>query len=420
MASNNETPTFSVSQLGELLKNGLNTLFPQSIWIEGEISNFRIVSKSGHAYFDLIEPSEIQNQQPLGQFGVALWRSQRLEIERILKNNGSLELANNLKVRILANLDFWPPGGRLQLIMQNVDPQFSFGMLAQDKDLLLKELAKEGILNKNSFVSLPRPALKIGLLTSIGSAAHADFYDELNRSGLAFKILERNTQMQGERSAKDIKKGLEILTSHAPDVIALIRGGGSMTDLMPFNSEIVARSITETEIPVFTGIGHEIDKSIADEVAHSSYKTPTACAAGLIENTNIFMETIFKTKRDVANLAQQKIKVAELEQKNLYSKTRSLSNSLINNFTNNLENIKKRLHTAAPVVFNRHEARLSSLKEQISALDPERLFDRGWSIARTDKGEILFSADAIAQGDKIVTVLKDGEVESTVNERTND
>ena len=125
MSSDHEIPSFSVLQLGNFLKDGLNNLFPQDFWIEGQISNFRIVPKSGHAYFDLIDPVSEQGSQPMGKFSVALWNSQRSEIDRTLQNKSELILANDINVKILTHLDFWPPGGRLQLIMRDVDPQFT-------------------------------------------------------------------------------------------------------------------------------------------------------------------------------------------------------------------------------------------------------------------------------------------------------
>ena len=195
MSSDYEIPSFSVLQLGNFLKDGLNSLFPQDFWIEGQISNFRIVPKSGHAYFDLIDPVSEQGSQPMGKFSVALWNSQRLEIDRTLQNKSELILANDINVKILAHLDFWPPGGRLQLIMRDVDPQFTFGHLAQEKEKLLQILKIEGLTEKNKLHVIPSPALNVALITSVGSAAYADFCDELLNSNFSFNVFARDTRM---------------------------------------------------------------------------------------------------------------------------------------------------------------------------------------------------------------------------------
>ena len=214
MSHDYETPSFSVLQLGNFLKEGLNNLFPNRFWIEGQISNFRTVTKSGHTYFDLIDPISEQGSQPKAKFSVALWNSQRLEIDKTLQNKSELILANDINVKILAHLDFWPPGGRLQLIMHDVDPEFTFGHLAQEKEKLLQILQSEGLTEKNRQYAIPSPALNIALITSIGSAAYADFCNEMLNSNFSFNILARDTRMQGEGSASDIEEGIHLSLIH--------------------------------------------------------------------------------------------------------------------------------------------------------------------------------------------------------------
>ncbi len=416
MSTGFETPSFSVLQLGNFLKEGLNNLFPEYFWIEGQISNFRIVTKSGHAYFDLIDPVSEQGAQPMGKFSVALWKNQRIEINNALQERSALVLTNDVQVKILAHLDFWPPGGRLQLIMHDVDPQFTLGHLAQEKEELLQLLKKEGLTNKNKLLTIPDPSLNIGLITSVGSAAYEDFCDELNKSNFSFTVLERDTRMQGEGSASDIKKGLGILASYQPDVIAIIRGGGSMSDLLSFDSEDLARAIAESEIPIFTGIGHEIDQSVADVVSHTSYKTPTACANGLVETVNEFVKKILTIKTNIVNLSQNKISLAQSNHSNLCSRTANIAKASLINSTENLKGIKERISIMAPNILKQNESKLHGLEDQIRALDPKRLLARGWSITRTQNGEIVSSINNLFNGDEITTIFENGTVRSTINE----
>ena len=416
MSSDYEIPSFSVLQLGNFLKDGLNSLFPQDFWIEGQISNFRIVPKSGHAYFDLIDPVSEQGSQPMGKFSVALWNSQRLEIDRTLQNKSELILANDINVKILAHLDFWPPGGRLQLIMRDVDPQFTFGHLAQEKEKLLQILKIEGLTEKNKLHVIPSPALNVALITSVGSAAYADFCDELLNSNFSFNVFARDTRMQGEGSASDIEEGLQIVTSYQPDVIAIIRGGGSTSDLLSFDSENLARAIANSSIPIFTGIGHEIDQSIADIVAHTSYKTPTACAIGLVETVDEFIEKILEIKTNIINLSRNKISLAQSNHVNLYSRTTTIAKASLLNSTENLKGIKERIVLIAPSIIKRNESKLDGFEDQIRVLDPKRLLARGWSITRTQNGEIISSTKNLFNGDEIETIFENGTVKSTINE----
>ena len=416
MSSDYEIPSFSVLQLGNFLKDGLNSLFPQDFWIEGQISNFRIVPKSGHAYFDLIDPVSEQGSQPMGKFSVALWNSQRLEIDRTLQNKSELILANDINVKILAHLDFWPPGGRLQLIMRDVDPQFTFGHLAQEKEKLLQILKIEGLTEKNKLHVIPSPALNVALITSVGSAAYADFCDELLNSNFSFNVFARDTRMQGEGSASDIEEGLQIVTSYQPDVIAIIRGGGSTSDLLSFDSESLARAIANSSIPIFTGIGHEIDQSIADIVAHTSYKTPTACAIGLVETVDEFIEKILEIKTNIINLSHNKLSLAQSNHINLYSRTTTIAKASLLNSNENLKGIKERIVLIAPSIIKRNESKLNGFEDQIRVLDPKRLLARGWSITRTQNGEIISSTKNLFNGDEIETIFENGTVKSTINE----
>ena len=416
MSPDCEIPSFSVLQLGTFLKDGLNNLFPQDFWIEGQISNFRIVPKSGHAYFDLIDPVSEQGSQPMGKFSVALWNSQRSEINRKLQNKSELILANDINVKILAHLDFWPPGGRLQLIMRDVDPQFTFGHLAQEKEKLLQILKTEGLTEKNKLHVISSPALNIALITSVGSAAYADFCDELLNSNFSFNILARDTRMQGEGSASDIEEGLQIVTSYQPDVIAIIRGGGSTSDLLSFDSESLARAIANSSIPIFTGIGHEIDQSVADVVAHTSYKTPTACAVGLVETVNKFIEKILAIKTAIINLSHNKISLAQSHHSNLYSRTMTIAKTSLFNSNENLRGVKERISVIVPNIIKRNGDKLDGFEDQIRALDPKRLLARGWSITRTQNGEIISSTNNLFKGDEIETIFEDGTVKSTINE----
>lgn len=416
MSPDYEIPSFSVLQLGNFLKDGLNNLFPQDFWIEGQISNFRIVPKSGHAYFDLIDPISEQGSQPMGKFSVALWNSQRSEIDRTLQNKSELILANDINVKILAHLDFWPPGGRLQLIMRDVDPQFTFGHLAQEKEKLLQNLKTEGLTERNKLHIISKPALNIALITSVGSAAYADFCDELLNSNFSFNVLARDTRMQGEGSASDIEEGLKIVTSYQPDVIAIIRGGGSTSDLLSFDSESLARAIANSSIPIFTGIGHEIDQSVADVVAHTSYKTPTACAVGLVETVNEFIEKILAIKTAVINLSHNKISLAQSHHSNLYSRTVTIAKTSLFNSNENLKGVKERISVIVPNIIKRNGDKLHGFEDQIRALDPKRLLARGWSITRTQNGEIISSTNNLFKGDEIETIFEDGTVKSTINE----
>ena len=409
-----ELPVLSVSRLGSLVKDGLAVLFPEEFWVEGQITNLR-TPRSGHTYLDLVEPSDEPGRPPVAAFSVVLWKQTKVGIDRTLAEAGDLTLGDDLQVRIRASIDFYPPHGRLQLKMTGVDPGFTLGLMAAQRERLLLALATEGILGRNASLALSEPALRIGLVTSIGSAAHADFCTELERSGIAFDLIERDTRVQGDGAAIDIAEGLRIVATYGPDVIALVRGGGSAVDLSVFDAEVVARTNAGLAVPVLTGIGHEIDRSIADEVAHTSYKTPTACAAALVGAARVFADRISALRTAIADHAHRAIDMADRQRTDLAGRTIRAANAVLRHHTDLLAAGQSRLLHTASALPQRHRERLDALGARLRALDPAMVLARGWSITRLSDGTLVRSPRDVSDGDTLVTALADGTVTSVAS-----
>jgi exodeoxyribonuclease VII large subunit len=392
MVTDPDLPVVTVAELGALVEEGVRALFPDDLWIEGQVSNLHL-ARSGHTYFDLIEPNDQPGTAPSALFGVTLWKGNRPGVERTLSEAGGLALADDLVVRLRADLRFYAPRGHLQLNMTGIDLAFTLGRLAAERDRLLRALAEEGLLEHNAGLRVPAPPLRVGLVTSVGSAAHADFCTELERSGVGFTILERDARVQGEGSALDVAEGLRVVATHGPDVIALVRGGGSAADLATFDAEVVARTIAVLEVPVFTGIGHEIDRSIADEVAHTAFKTPTACAAAIVASAREVLDDLLALRTAIVVQAQRALTSASGRQ----------------------DDLAVRLRRSAGADLSRQDERLAALTDRLRALDPVAILARGWSITRTADGNLLRSATDVRSGDTLETRLADGTVTSTVD-----
>src|SRR5690606_19126440 len=163
-------------------------------------------------------------------------------------------------------ITFYERGGRLQLQMSDIDPDFTLGRLAADRERVLRQLAAEGLLDREA--RLPRPLLpmRLGLVTSAGSAAEHDLLDELRASGIGFTVVPADVRVQGARPPTSVPRGLRAVAARGVVLVLLVRGGGAATDLAAFDGEVIARAIAELEVPVLTGIGHDIDRSVADEV----------------------------------------------------------------------------------------------------------------------------------------------------------
>ena len=272
--------TLSVAELVEGVRAAVAARFAGPVWVHGEISGIKR-GRNGHVWFDLVD------RDPTGtvtaSIPVVLWSSVRIAVNAQLKRAGSIRMDDGVRIRIIGPLDVWAPAGRLQLQMQGIDPTYTLGLLASERERVLRALEADGLLGRNKALTLPLVPRRIGLVTATDSAAEADFLQTLAESPLAWEVVVVDARVQGAGSERSVAAALLAAAAARVDVIALVRGGGARTDLATFDHELVARTITSLEVPVLTGIGHEIDTSVADAVAHGAHKTPTACAAALVE-----------------------------------------------------------------------------------------------------------------------------------------
>ncbi|MYH43785.1 MAG: exodeoxyribonuclease VII large subunit, partial [Acidimicrobiaceae bacterium] len=255
--------TLTVGELAQMLRWTLDEAFGSGVWVAGEIDSITR-ARSGHVYFDLVERSERAEPgaPPVASVSVVLFRDDKDRVNTVIKRHGNaIRMDDGVSVRIQGMLDFYAPRGQLQLRMIAIDPAHTLGALAAEREALLKALAAEGILSRNAGVALAPVPLRVGLVTSAGSAAHADMLKVFATSGFAFKVFEIDTRVQGPDAPAEIAAAIGAAAGATVDVVVLARGGGSRTDLVAFDHELVARAIAMCERPVFTGIGHEIDRS---------------------------------------------------------------------------------------------------------------------------------------------------------------
>ncbi len=448
--------TFSVAELAQALGGFFRQAFPDDIWVTGQISNLK-KSNGGHRYFDLVEPSA-PGATPEAKFSVTLFQSNRMVVNKLLKRAGISKIEDGMEVRIRCVVDFYPKQGRLQLRMTSIDPTHTLGQMAMARQQLLEKLSAEGIFALQAQLTMDRVPRRIGLVTSIGSAAHADFTHELTASGLAWEIYESDARVQGEYAEATIIAGLLALDQHGLDVIALVRGGGSRGDLTVFDSEAVVRCLAGLSTPVFTGIGHEVDRSICDEAAFLAFKTPTACAAALSETARAYHHDLEQTWARItersmrvlaaadddnverarrcsqavhAGLARHDANVVTARRRLLRAATvtpqraqaaltirsRQLVTSgtyPLRDATRNLDRHIERLATRAPRVLERAAAKLDLLDSQQRAYDPRKALARGWSITRNEAGAVIRTVDDAPPGSVVTTDIATGRLTSRV------
>jgi exodeoxyribonuclease VII large subunit len=405
--------TFSVGELTDAVQIALDVVFPDELWVQGEISSLNR-SSSGHVYFDLIEPAA-HGGPPKAQIAVTLFASAKASVNATLKRVGGVRMTDGVAIRLRGRLGVYGPRGRLQLRMSAIDPEHTLGRLAGERDRLLAELRAEGLLERNGALALPLRPRRVGLLTSAGSAAEADFLHELEASGLGWDVVAVDVRVQGAGADRAVAAGLRALAARGVDVVAVVRGGGARTDLATFDSEAVARTVANLGAPVLTGIGHETDVSVADQVAHTSCKTPTACAAHLVSRARAFDDRVCRVW---AAIGTQAVRVLDDEARRMRALGTSTSRAALTGLAtarHRVEERGRRLGLAAVGGVDRASLALDSVEARVRALDPRRALDRGWSITRTADGALLRDVAALHHGDELVTTVARGTVRSRVS-----
>ncbi|MGD9750404.1 MAG: exodeoxyribonuclease VII large subunit [Acidimicrobiia bacterium] len=409
-----EAPTFTVAELAATIRLALETAFPTEVWVRGEIADLNR-ARSGHVYFSLIEPNEL-GRGAAAQLPVALLADRKYVVNQILKRaGGAVRMTDGVEIRLRAKLDFYAPNGRLSLLMTLIDPAYTLGKLVADRDRLLRQLHAEGLLRRQAGLWLTPAPLRIGLVTSKGSAAEQDVLHELQRSGFGFEVRTFHAQVQGNQAPETVVRALRAAERHRCDVVALVRGGGARTDLAAFDAELIARTVAELGVPVWTGIGHEVDRSVVDEVAHQAFKTPTACATALVERVAAFLDDVERRWATIAGLATARLDGAEAELRRRSVALTREGRAALRAAEAGLTHRRERLHREATHVLQHADTRLALAAARVDAADPQRVLARGFSLTRrASDGTVVRDPGALVAGEELITETAQGSVRSTV------
>jgi exodeoxyribonuclease VII large subunit len=439
-----EMEVYTVSQLNRSVRFLLENQFPQ-VWVEGEVSNLSRPS-SGHLYFSLKDAG--------AQLRCALFRNRA----RLC----GARLDNGLQVLTRARISLYEPRGEYQLIVEHVE-ESGAGALRRAYDALRLRLEGEGLFDPARKRPLPRIPRRIGVITSPTGAAVRDVLSVLRRRFPALPVLLYPVPVQGEGAGRDIAQIIALAGDHRQcDVLLLVRGGGSLEDLWAFNEEVVARAIYDCPIPVVSGVGHETDVTIADFAADFRAPTPSAAAelvspdraewlariAGLRgrlvaaehrhdqrrRHTLATLETRLTRlhpRRRLQDLAQR---LDELEGRlrrawrgradrrnaqltGLTARLRAQTPSRrIQHRRERLESLIRRLESVIRHRLERDGQRLAVVSRALHANSPLEILARGYGIVHDQRGAVIRRADQVAEGDKIIARLHQGELLCSVIE----
>lgn len=445
-----------MSQLGAEIQSLVREAWG-SVWVIGEVSRHK-ASASGHHYFDLVEKGD--GDRVVGTLAAVVWRGEWARIRAALDRMGG-RLEDGVAVRCRVALDFYPPGGRLQAQVREVDPAYTLGDLERRRRETVAALEASGLIGRNRSIPFPDLPLRVGLVTSEGSAAYHDFLATLGESGFAFRVVFVHATVQGRDAERELVSALGLLGERDDlDLVAVVRGGGSRTDLVAFDSRAVAEAIALCPLPVLTGLGHEIDVAVADLVAHRAAKTPTAVAEALVERLDRAEQTFDRGRARLVAVARRPLGMArerllEAERATLAARARleraaahlgALERELARSARRALRvsgqrvvELGGRLGRGGTRLLARFEAartlagwrlvgaargrltaeseRLAGRHRLLAGLSPERTLGRGFSITRGEGGRIVRGPADAPPGARLETETAGGRIRSRVEER---
>ncbi|MBI4317369.1 MAG: exodeoxyribonuclease VII large subunit [Chloroflexi bacterium] len=395
---------YSVSGITRYLKELLETdATLQDVWISGEVSNLSR-SPAGHTYFTLKDGNS--------QIRCVMFRS------RFLASSGALSLSNGAAVIAHGRVSLYEVQGVYQLYVDLVQPE-GLGLLHLQFESLKVRLQNEGLFDEGRKRPLPSLPRRIGVATSPGGAVVYDIINVLARRFPLVEVVISPCLVQGDAAAQDICRALRALAEYADvDVIILARGGGSLEDLWPFNEEAVARAIFASPVPVVTGIGHETDFTIADFVADRRAPTPSVAAELIVPDCRERRLQIAECERRLshsirAHLDQRRVAV-ELH---ISALGRVSPAGVLEVRRQHVDDLVRAASLSLKHLVDLKAARLAGLVQQLNALSPLKVLERGYSICWHEaSGRVVIRAMQVVEGDGLVVQVSDGKFRSRVVE----
>lgn len=404
--------TLSLYELNQLIKSVINTSLPERVLVTAEIASFDV---KNHCYLVLVDKDE---KTITAEMKAVIWANRYKALSVEFKNATGIELTKGIKILFEASVNFHERYG-LKLTIHNIDPAYTLGELAIKRKEILERLIKEGLKDRNKSLEFPLVPQRIGIISSPTSAGYEDLLSHIKNNPYGYKFTYKlyETLMQGDKAEESIIRTLNqcIDDSVYLDVIIMVRGGGAQPDLHCFDSYGIAKTIASLTIPFISGIGHERDITVVDEVANIRVKTPTAAADLIITRIKDFEDRIDSLTHSLVHGTN---KLTSNLREWLSSLTKNFEISIRNellNYNHRLEVFIKGLMHSLKIIQTEQE-RLLSKESNINHLNPYNVLKRGYSITYKNNKAIKSISEANI-GDSLKTTLYKGELTSKVESK---
>lgn len=402
----------SLYELNQRIRFFLERSFPEALMVTAEIASMDL---KNHCYLTLVDK---EDETVRAEIRAVIWANRFKVISKIFEEATGAQISKGIKILFEAEVSFHERYG-LKLNVLSIDPAYTIGELAVRRKEVLERLSKEGLLTINKELVFPLVPQRIGIISSATAAGYEDLMAHLvnNPYGYTFRCRLYEAVMQGDSAVASVVRALQQCVSDAQDLdlVAIVRGGGGQIDLHCFDSYEIGKAIAQLPLPVISGIGHQRDVTVADEVAHSRAKTPTAVADMIITHLKEFEDRLDALAHNMVHGVREL--TIDLEGK-LSSLAKALEvtarNHLLNSFHGLALFVKGIRYSLKFLLNKKHQLKTS--ENTIHFLNPRNILRRGYSITYRN-GSAVREISGIQEGDSLKTVLYDGEITSSV-ERT--
>ena len=416
----NMTPTsehsLTLLDLQRMVRATLESRFRDPLWISAEISELK-VNRSGHCYLNLVEKGSTDGA-PRAEARAVIWKSAWAPMASMFKAATGATLRAGLRVLVRVVVSYHEVYGfSLQII--DLDPRYTLGEVERRRRETIARLQQDGVWDMNHELTLPRPTLRIAIVSSDTAAGYQDFMNELCRNTYRFETTLFRSLMQGDAADESIVAALSAIAAREDefDVVAIIRGGGSTSDLALFDSYLIASYVAQFPLPIFSGIGHDKDVSVVDMVAHTSLKTPTAVATKLVEMADYEMNLVDNIAADIAYLVESRLQNEDMRIYTYGTNIERFATGYINDSLNRIELINNNIHNRIELIFSTEEQRLNEAERALKSYSIDNILRLGFAVARNQDGAIRSIANTHV-GQSVDIELLDGIVGAEIRSIT--
>ena len=401
----------SLAELIQLIQKTLKDNLEPSYWVIGEIGEMS-VNQKGHCYLELIET---QDDRVIAKSRATIWSYTYSNLSTWFQGITGQALAQGMKILANVKVNFHELYG-FSLNIQDIDANYTLGEKERLKQEVINKLITDGVFEMNKDLVLPLVPQQVAVISSPTAAGWGDFSEHLEHNSYNYRINSRlfPAIMQGDEAPASIIAALhDIMPQEDLDLVVLIRGGGSQLDLECFNDYDLCSHLAQFPLPVVTGIGHERDETIADMVAHTRQKTPTAVAEFLLQGFMSFESQLEDLARIItkttSGIAQQEMLRLEGMEKRITLVAKNIFARQDQHLTNYLTNLKIK----AKSQIDMHQQKIGALEERHHDLNPGNILNRGFTFT-TSKGKSIF-ASMVQKDDEIITYTKEQIIKSRVS-----